>query len=283
MRNKKKAGILILAAVLSILLTACGDLNGTYNQTSGYGKSTLTFDGNHLTINDLGVFEVPGTYTINGDKLIFDCFINGEATTYTYSWSKSGNTITFDGEIFIKDSNRTNVIHTIIIVILIVIGAMAFFTIRRAKMHRNVPGFAVPNRDFANDGEEWEKVNDDEWEEISPPTKQVNDFLPQFVSKENNSIIRIDADHCCICGRILDDGSTRLNGLQSGREAWIDSGCLKRLLIMNQSNNMTEFEEASRYMKSRVSAVDPDVGKALVRFIRKSEDRIYSRTLDQNS
>lgn len=126
-----------------------------------------------------------------------------------------------------------------------------------------------------DDTEMWEEVDeDDEWEEISPPTKKIHTARSQPAPKEAVSIVKIDADHCCICGRELDAGSTRLNGLQSGREAWIDSSCLKKLLAMAQSNDQAEFEIAVRYMKSRVSVVDPDVGISLQKFISKSEDRI---------
>ena len=281
MRNKKKVVMLILLVTFIIaILTSCDSLDGIYIQTSGNGNSSLTFDGSHLIINDLGVFEVPGTYTINGDKLIFDCVINGEATTYTYSWSRSANTITLDGDIFTKASNTSGAVQTVFCVFLIVIlltglGGIIMMVYRRVK--RSVHSEIIQKNDSAPISDRELTDNDEEWEEISPPTKKNYTPQHQTTPKEAVSIVKIDADHCCICGRELDDGSTRLNGLQSGREAWLDSGCLKKLLTMTQGNDLAEFEEAARYMKSRVSVVDPDVGISLRKFISKSEDRIHRK------
>jgi len=153
--------------------------------------------------------------------------------------------------------------------------------------------------------DEWEEASDDyseDWEEVSAPKKQpistktvtthkttgsTQHSSYQQIAKQKNSLprqvnsvrIKIDANHCCICGRQLDNGSTRLNGLQSEQEAWVDSGCLEKLLTIAQGEDYAAFEEAARYMKSRISVVEPDVGDAMQRFLHKAEARIYGDLL----
>ncbi len=150
-------------------------------------------------------------------------------------------------------------------------------------------------KDSSEEWEETEEVYYDEWEEISTHGKQssldkthkafANTLNTQHTQRqaenntslcrESNTRLRIDSEHCCICGKSLNDDATRLNGIQAASDAWIDRQCLNKLLTMAQTSDSSQFEDAVQYMQSRISAVDPEVGKALLRYIRKSEDRFY--------
>ncbi len=158
----------------------------------------------------------------------------------------------------------------------------------------------APKPDGADDWEEvseadvWEEATEaDDWEEVSAPTRQ-----PSGVEKSDRGVgtapyaetrtaspgqpavrIRIDPTHCCLCGRPLDDHSVQMKRLPSGRVPWLDSNCLRELAILSRTNNYIDFEEAAASLKSRILTCDPEVEKALLTYIRKSEDRIYREYL----
>ena len=103
---------------------------------------------------------------------------------------------------------------------------------------------------------------------IPTPVTASSDFvLPSF------QLVQIDSCHCCICGRMLGENATPLAGLPSGVNAYIDSSCHKVLKIAASTDNISEFNAAARYLKSRIQYVDPELALALKSFIRKGEAR----------
>lgn len=92
--------------------------------------------------------------------------------------------------------------------------------------------------------------------------------------------VPIDSSHCCICGRVLGGNATPLAGLPSGANAYIDPNCYKVLTIAASTENISEFHAASRYLKSRIQYVDPELAQALKSFIRKGEARFYSGSFE---
>ncbi len=72
---KRFTKVLALAMVLAmtcLLLASCG-ISGTYKSSGflGLGATELTFKGNKVTIETLGL-EAEATYKIKGDKIIID-------------------------------------------------------------------------------------------------------------------------------------------------------------------------------------------------------------------
>jgi len=85
----KRIVAIILVLVLTIALTACGNLstpaNGTYT-SEGFITQTWTFSGrNEITMTTAGgLISSHGTYTISGDSLSITSSLFGVETTTRY-------------------------------------------------------------------------------------------------------------------------------------------------------------------------------------------------------
>ena len=72
--------VVLAAVILCLSLASCGNtLKGEYEfkvGTLGLTRKTMNFDGDKVTVkylvSGLAITTVEGTYTINGDKIIFD-------------------------------------------------------------------------------------------------------------------------------------------------------------------------------------------------------------------
>ena len=95
----KKIAVLFLALMLVFTLVACsGGLSGTYVADDG---SKVTFNGDKITMSLLGI-DINGTYSISGNEITITYSALGMSTSDTASFSQSGNTITIDGQKFVK-------------------------------------------------------------------------------------------------------------------------------------------------------------------------------------
>lgn len=169
---------------------------------------------------------------------------------------------------------------------------------------------------FEDKWEEVEEYEDEEWEEVSngrpigrrrpepvTPNRDLDDGddvtvtvaipyngrrtrAPQAGTASSDFVtpsfrtIPIDAAHCCICGKALDGKATPLSGLPSGVNAYIDGSCHKVLKIAASTDNISEFNAAARYLKSRIPYVDPELAQALKSFIGKGEARLCTDRFD---
>ena len=136
----------------------------------------------------------------------------------------------------------------------------------------------VPSDDGFDDAGAWELVgsedDSDEWEAVSGPA--VRNQVGRHSAPAQPKIVPISKDCCCICGKKLGEGSTKLAGLPSGAEAYIDRDCLKVLSTIANTKDYNDFENASRYLKARFNYIDPELKTALTGFLRKGEERINS-------
>ena len=99
----KRTICLVLAALLLVVsLAACGGskLKGTY-VSQGSSVVTYTFDGDTVVMSAFGI-EIEGTYHIDGDEITFTYSYFGIEDSETESFSRSGDTITIDGLVFVK-------------------------------------------------------------------------------------------------------------------------------------------------------------------------------------
>ena len=96
----KRIAVLFLALMLVFTLVACsgGGLSGTYLADDG---TKVTFSGNNITMSVSGI-DVHGTYSISGDEITITLSVLGVETSQSSSFSQSGNTITLDGQKFVK-------------------------------------------------------------------------------------------------------------------------------------------------------------------------------------
>ena len=95
----KKIAVLFLALMLVFTLVACsGGLSGTYVADDG---SKVTFNGNKITMSVLGI-DINGTYSISGSEMTITYSVLGVETSNTATFSQSGNTVTIDGQQFVK-------------------------------------------------------------------------------------------------------------------------------------------------------------------------------------
>ena len=128
--------------------------------------------------------------------------------------------------------------------------------------------------------------DEDEWVEESPPA--VSDYTerhsvapqksPEPQSKSNVPTITATSPRknlCCICGRELGEGATRIAGLPSGEEVYIDRLCHKMLQIIATTDKPEEFQSASKYIRAHINYVDPVLAQSLTQFIGKGETRLH--------
>ncbi len=387
---KKKAALLFLLVVISLILTACGKLSGKYYLKDSYGMQYLEFNGDQVTITTFGI-PVSGTYKIKGNQMTVKTNVLGYESETPYSFSKSGNAITFEGQTYIKsgssgvknDDNTNNRLGMIILIvcIVLVLAGVVFIILKRRSRNRSaqidyseiegkvtkaskdlyVSAAEVGNRVassvstgvsagvaagkagvaatraaareyqascqakeieelFTGDFyDKWEEVKDyetdskkrgstnarqsmaktdsgkpqnastqddaDEWEEVSAPVKPIytGRHSPRPKTAEPNlgfslpsfQAIPITTDHCCICGRPLGEDATPLAGLPSGAEAYIDRNCHKVLTTAASTDDVSEFNAAAKYLRSRIQYVDPELAQAMTRFIQKGEARLH--------
>ena len=69
----KVLALALVVATLCLALASCGGLSGTYENKGvfGLGATELTFKGNKITIETLGL-EAEGTYKISGDEITIE-------------------------------------------------------------------------------------------------------------------------------------------------------------------------------------------------------------------
>ena len=112
---KKLAKVLALAIVVAmacLVLASCG-LSGTYKNGGvfGVGATELTFKGNKITIETLGL-EAEGTYKISGDEITIEIVDENEdeaswndllkAWNGTFSFEKGDDSIEINGVKYTK-------------------------------------------------------------------------------------------------------------------------------------------------------------------------------------
>ncbi len=283
-RTPRIMAVLILIALMATCLAGCGGLKGTYTEKDG--NESLTFSrGNKVTISD-GGSEFLGKYSIDGDVMHL---------TYTdplgydwdldYSYSKKGNTISLDGDEYIKESKGGAWIVVLVIVLLAVAGGAGYVLIQRqnaSKKRRR----RVANEDLQDRVRQVSKSvassAADMGSRAAATAKGLSSVIAAGVSagvaagkaaQKERKRVYVSPDTCCICGRSLENGSISLSGLLSGREAWIDRSCLKKLETIAEGDDPEEFAAAVRYMKSHAEYLEPDVREALLGFIARYEGR----------
>lgn len=69
----KVLALVVVAAIACLALASCGGLSGKYESGGllGAGKTELTFKGNKVTIEKLGL-EAEATYKIDDDKIVIE-------------------------------------------------------------------------------------------------------------------------------------------------------------------------------------------------------------------
>ena len=98
---KKRVCGLLLAVLLVIALSACGNqLSGTYYSTDGFNQ-TFTFSGDKITMSAFGI-SASGTYEVSGSTITITYDFFGSPQTWTQSFSKDGNSIYIGGTEFRK-------------------------------------------------------------------------------------------------------------------------------------------------------------------------------------
>lgn len=305
---KKKAAILFLLVVISLILTACGKLSGKYYLKDSYGMQYLEFNGDQVTITTFGI-PVSGTYKIKGNQMTVKTNVLGYESETPYSFKKSGNSLLFEGQTYIKagtsgESSNVGIIIVIVLIIFVLIGATFLLLLRKKNTAAdgNSKERFISTEDELFTGsfaDKWEEVktdnrrgqklqaakdDSDDWEEVrasvAPAYRgqrsnivQQNQNVPNEVASSLR-MIPISSDFCCICGRPLDEGATPLAGLPSGAKAYIDRNCHKVLTIAASTDNVSEFMEAAKYLKNRAKYVDPELEQALTSFIHKGEARL---------
>jgi len=88
----KLIGIIAIAAIVGLALTACGGGGGKLSGTYEYSNSIRTFSGNNYTFQS-GDYKVEGTFTTSGDELTLTRS-DGDVTVLKYTIE--GNTLTLD-------------------------------------------------------------------------------------------------------------------------------------------------------------------------------------------
>jgi len=105
MRNKqgKKNLLLLMICVLAFSLTACtAKLSGTYTNTEGLIRQSLTFEDNKVDMSAFGV-EVEGNYIIEDDMIHFSYNLLGFNYNLEKSFRKDGKSIFIDDVEFVKE------------------------------------------------------------------------------------------------------------------------------------------------------------------------------------
>ncbi|GHV17968.1 hypothetical protein FACS18949_06980 [Clostridia bacterium] len=94
--------ILAVAVCLLIALSACGGgLNGTYTTNETLISSSVTFNGDKITMSALGL-NFTGTYKVKGGEIIVTTNILGNESEQTMSFKHKGKSVFIDGTEYIK-------------------------------------------------------------------------------------------------------------------------------------------------------------------------------------
>jgi len=94
--------VLAVALIIAVTLSACsGGLNGTYTTNETLISSSVTFNGDKITMTALGL-NFTGTYKIKGDEIIVTTTILGNESEKTMSFERKGNSVFIDGTEYIK-------------------------------------------------------------------------------------------------------------------------------------------------------------------------------------
>lgn len=305
MKNSKRAAVLILAVVMMFLLTACGNsLRGVYVSEDGVYHLALGED--KMTISD-GYNRNSGSYTVKGDQLTHtftDPFGYEGSSTYTVLQKGDKLVLTTSDGIGIT-FNRTGGGKSggsagTVILVLVIVAALAAAAVllkkkaptgsaRRPSKEEVKETVQRASRTVAASAAEvGSKAAKTAAEVSSRAARKAQDISaaasaraaagaePKRPARQDDvQQIPLNEDVCCICGRSLADGAITLGGLPEGKKAWIDQSCVAKLQALGQPKDEESFESAARFMKGQVRYVDPDVGAALRRFIRKAEERYY--------
>jgi len=100
---KKTLTIIISAALLIVMLTACGgdeigDISGTWECQLGEDVFVYEFTADTWSLDAFNLIS-RGTYTVSGDKIEF---ITESGNPLTQSVSRKGDTLTINGQKYVK-------------------------------------------------------------------------------------------------------------------------------------------------------------------------------------
>ncbi len=274
-------------------------LRGSYHEKNG--TSTLVIgEDKMLLINEKGRWE--GRYSTNGNLLSFFYTLTDAETGRMGSsewliilrWD--GDDLVFEGHddtIYVRDKGngiRSGVsFGTILRIVGGAAGALVLLALllrlmkkgRRAKNGKQpteIKGRRGASHAATATAESFSNVSRRAAASARDVTASVSAGITAGVTAAKSSLreqrkIPISMTACCICGGSLEEGAIPLGGLSSGTQAYIDHRCLTKLQAMAQGDSYEEYEKAARYMHGQLPCVDPEVGEALDRFVKKCSVR----------